>query len=171
MSRGWPEPEKHVNEFLRDNPGASALEVGAGPFPLIQKFKKRTFVDLHEKLMKHLDGAKIVGDIREIELPKHDLVVLSEVLTHVEPERREEIVKKLANAANKQLIIVDEAFEPIFKATTIDENELKRILETAGFECKLRFTTVGEPMLGKETIDYFLLKATRKTSLPVQGQR
>jgi len=158
---------QEMNRIRDEDPGASALEVGAGPNPAIHMFAKRTYVDLHPDLLrfKELDGDKIVADIRKLDIPRHDVIVLNDSFNHVPPGEQEALLERIADAANKHVWIAD-LLDDGLPGHGVKEDKLREVMQRKGFKCKSFYRDQPGFQFGKdeEAPTYFFFKATREKS-------
>jgi len=95
----------------------SALEIGPGDAPLIHSlgFRHATFLEASPALARQLEEklqrgrgvfSVLVGDVREHEPQEsYGVIVLLELLTHLRPSERLQVVRKLAGATDRLMIV------------------------------------------------------------------
>lgn len=94
---------------------SSALEIGPGKKPVLSGigFAKTVFLEQSPVILRRLLRQKenraahgIVGDVRALPFHgKFGIVVMNEVLTHIQPIRRLEVIEQLSKRADSLLII------------------------------------------------------------------
>jgi hypothetical protein len=155
-----------VKSFHDRHPDSTGLQVGPGNVHALKPFhdERMTFVDSSSAVLKRLPGRKIHMDVRKVRLPQyeHGIVVVSDVLTHVEPRDRPAVVKKLAGWAAHELIIAEKLHENTMgkEGQSVDIKRLKRAL---GNEFEVHVTFHDVPLMkAEETYQYFVLHGKRK---------
>ncbi len=108
--------QTHLNALLSHPKRSSALEIGPGANPILSRFgfKEPHYIEqskalAHQLTEKNPTAHVLVGDIRNPDVrPKKpvELIVLNELLTHIEPRRRLQVMKKLA-AYTTAFFIID----------------------------------------------------------------
>lgn len=123
---------KRVRELVGDPSRCTALEIGPGdmPFLPILPFKKMVFLDQSHEILKKLPTTRllypndyfpknatlekkvdektrrVVGDIRRLPFnARFDVIIVNEVLTHIRPRERLEVVRALTEHTDAFVIL------------------------------------------------------------------
>jgi SAM-dependent methyltransferase len=114
--------KKEIQKLVPNSSRATALEIGPGLAPVLSYFPFRETYYLEQSpaiarqlLKQNLSQKKtksishfMVGDIQRLPFSKStrfDLVVMNEVLTHVPPGKRVQVLKKIASCASHLLLV------------------------------------------------------------------
>jgi hypothetical protein len=117
-----------------------ALEVGPGDRPVIGSVRGAFYLDLVPRFLARLDGRKVIGDAREAPFKpgSFDLVVASDLFTHVPPKERALALAELTALAPRVLIFNPAEGTPEVKASPVATDEIIAALEDEGFEVERR---------------------------------
>jgi hypothetical protein len=117
-----------------------ALEVGPGDRPVITGIRGAVYLDLVPRFLKKVEGKRVVGDARDAPFKpgSFDLVVASDLFTHIPPKERTLALAELMTLAPKILIFNPESGTPEVKMSPVSSDELVQILEDEGLEVERR---------------------------------
>ena len=104
--RVLPSVRQAVREEIDTFGARTILEIGPGDAPVCDGLPGVTFVDIAPIFLRKLAGARVVADLFHAPfLPEtFDLVVASDVLTHVRPSRRQAALARIVELGRHALL-------------------------------------------------------------------
>src|SRR4051812_28681482 len=117
-----------------------ALEVGPGDRPVIGGVAGAYYLDIVPRFLARLDGRKVVGDARELPFKpgSFDLVVASDLFTHIPPKERTLALSELLAVAPRILIFNPAEGTKEVLASPVPTADLVSMLEDEGLEVERR---------------------------------
>lgn len=127
----------------------SILEIGAGDGRITDyiqdnfRVKEHICIDLSndrklmfEKNLPYFDSKNYhVGDFVEMDLPQEDLVITSDTLVHVRPERIKKFIEKMIKQAKKHVLFIE--YTPKISSTLMYycfEHDYQKIIIDLGYD-------------------------------------
>lgn len=117
-----------------------ALEIGPGDRPLISAVRGAVYLDIVSGFLGRLEGRRVRGDVREAPFrdDAFDLVVASDLLTHIPPPERALAVSEILRLAPRALFFNPEAGTPEVKSSPVSTPMIVETLEDEGFDVERR---------------------------------
>jgi hypothetical protein len=102
---GFEKVRKALLSMIDEIAPKTALEIGPGDAPVLGAVPRRFYMDIALPFLKDLDGFRIQADLRNLPLRGHfDLVVLSDVITHIPPRERKRCLLEILGLGERVLI-------------------------------------------------------------------
>ncbi|HVY60304.1 MAG TPA: class I SAM-dependent methyltransferase [Planctomycetota bacterium] len=117
-----------------------ALEVGPGDRPVIGSVRGAFYLDVVPRFLAALEGKKVLGDAREVPFRpgSFDLVVASDLFTHIPPKERTLALEELLSLAPRILIFNPAEGTKEVLASPVPTADLVAMLEDEGLEVERR---------------------------------
>ncbi len=158
-----------LDEVARAAP-RRALEVGPGDAPLLADVAGAVYLDVVARFLAAVRGPRVLGDVRRAPFrdATFDLVVASDVFTHIPPDERAGAVGELVRVARRVLIFNPEPGTLGVPGSPVPSDDLEAALGALGLAVRRRDFAArveereGGPPGGRYTMS--ILVAERPTS-------
>jgi len=129
-----------VREELVGFGASTILEVGPGDAPVSAGLPGVVYLDVVPRFLTALAGARVVADLFHAPFApgSFDLVVASDVLTHVRPARRSEALARLAELGRDLLVFNPEAGTERVEGSPVPSRLVSAFLEERGYRVTSR---------------------------------
>jgi Methyltransferase domain len=119
---------------------SSILEIGPGDAPVAAGLSGVVFLDVVPRFLASLDGARVVADLFHAPFApgSFDLVVASDVLTHVRPAQRREALACVAELGRDLLVFNPEAGTERVDGSPVPSRLVTAFLEERGYRVTSR---------------------------------
>jgi SAM-dependent methyltransferase len=104
--RALPAVRTTVHDTIRTSGARTVLEIGPGDAPVASGLPGAVFMDVAPRFLANLAGQRVVADLFHAPFAPgtFDLVVASDVLTHVRPARRREALARIAELGRNVIV-------------------------------------------------------------------
>jgi Methyltransferase domain len=104
--RALPAVRATVHDAIRSAAARTVLEIGPGDAPVADGLAGAVFMDVAVRFLAKLRGPRVIGDLFHAPFApgSFDLVVASDVLTHVRPARRREALARIAELGRDLIV-------------------------------------------------------------------
>lgn len=136
-----------VREELVGFGAATILEVGPGDAPLSEGLPGVVYLDVVPGFLAALGGARVIADLFHAPFApgSFDLVVASDVLTHVRPARRREALARLAELGRDILVFNPEEGTDRVEGSPVPSHLISAFLEERGYRVTVRKFVAAVP--------------------------
>lgn len=123
-----------LREIVRELAPDFVLEVGPGTRPVLEPGPGRCFFDVSHWILERLGGQRVEGDIRRAPFADgmFDLVVASDVITHVRPEEWPLALGEMLRLAPKLLLFNPEPGAQRYLAPPVESRKVVALLRELG---------------------------------------
>ncbi|HKA89781.1 MAG TPA: class I SAM-dependent methyltransferase [Haliangiales bacterium] len=146
-----------LRDVVREETAALApelvLEIGPGDMPACAGLAKVVFLDVAQVFLRSLDGLRVRADLMHapFEPGTFDVVVVSDVLTHVRPARRRDAVAAMAALGRHLVLFNPEMGTETVAGSKVVSHPIPEILRGLGFTVTVRefmaFAQAGHRMM------------------------
>ncbi len=145
--RALPAVRATVREAIRAVGALTVLEIGPGDAPVADQTPGAVFMDVAAGFLARLRGARVAGDLFHAPFApgSFDLVVASDVLTHVRPARRREALARMAELGGDLLVFNPEPGTEAVAESPVPSRLVTVFLEESGFRIESRKFVASTP--------------------------
>lgn len=133
-----------LRDALREEVSALApeliLEIGPGDVPATDGLGQVVFLDVAPAFLKRLAGPRVIADLfhAPFEPGTFDVVVASDVLTHVRPGRRRDAHVAMAALGRNLILLNPEMGSPDVPGSKVVSHPIPEVLRGMGFRVSAR---------------------------------
>jgi hypothetical protein len=145
--RALPQLHKIIVDEIGALGARKGLEVGPGDIPLIGRVPRRMYLDVADAFLTPMKGLAIKGSLLQAPFVDgaFDVVVASDVLTHIRPPERPQALDELARIGRMVVLFNPEPGTPDVVDSAVPTEPIVKWFEERGHQTRVRSFRVSAP--------------------------